>query len=189
MQRRILLIDNMDSFTDNVRHLFERLGHPVTELRCDRTSLPDIQGMDPDLIIISPGPGHPQDAALSRAVVRYFLGKRPLLGICLGMQCMAIEAGGQVVPGSPCHGKAWPVFHVATGIFKGLPVPLTVGRYHSLVCTDIPPCYEAVAWTSDHIPMALQHRTLPAIGLQFHPESFLTEHGLKLAENVLHAYS
>lgn len=185
MQKRVVIIDNMDSFTENVGHLFQRAGGNVTIVRCDRTILKDIEDTHPGLLVISPGPGTPEEATLSRSVVRHFSGKIPVFGICLGMQCIVLELGGVVSKGDPCHGKMCAIHHTRTGIFSGLPSPLTVGRYHSLHVSGLPGSLELTAWTSERIPMAVRHPDYALAGVQFHPESFLTEAGISMAENVL----
>lgn len=186
MRNNLLLIDNLDSFTDNVRHLFARAGADPVVIRTDRADLADVQAHDPDLIILSPGPGHPADAQLNLAVIRHFLGRTPIFGVCLGMQCLALALGASVVRSDPCHGKQWSIEHTGQGMFTGMANPAVVGRYHSLVTIALTPELETCAWTETGDIMALRHRSLPAGGVQFHPESFLTEDGIRIAENILH---
>ncbi|NOY23572.1 MAG: aminodeoxychorismate/anthranilate synthase component II [Acidobacteria bacterium] len=186
MWTKTLLIDNMDSFTQNVRHLFQMAGADVTVFRSDSATLTDIEKFSPELLLISPGPGSPEKAVLSRAIIRKFYGNIPIFGICLGMQCIALELGGIVSKGDPCHGKTRAVHHEGNGVFSAISSPFTVGRYHSLRLSECPDELEVNAGTSDGIPMSIRHRTLPLAGVQFHPESFLTEQGLQIARNVLH---
>lgn len=175
----------MDSFTQNVRHLFQMAGATVSVFRSDKTTLTDVESFSPQLILISPGPGSPEEATFSRAIVRKFSGRIPIFGICLGMQCIAMEMGGVISKGEPCHGKSQAVHHEGNGIFYGIPSPLAVGRYHSLQLSECPEELEVNAGTSDGISMSIRHRSLPLAGVQFHPESFLTEQGRKIARNVL----
>jgi len=175
----------MDSFTQNVRHLFQMAGTEVSVFRSDRTTLKDVETFSPQLILISPGPGSPEDAMFSSAIIRNFSGKIPIFGICLGMQCIALEMGGTISKGEPCHGKSRAVHHEGNGVFSGISSPLTVGRYHSLQLSECPDELEVNARTSDGIPMSIRHRSLPLAGVQFHPESFLTKQGLQIARNVL----
>lgn len=186
MWTKTLLIDNMDSFTENVRHLFQLAGADVTVFRSDRTTLADIERFSPELLLISPGPGAPGEATLSMEIIRGFAGKIPIFGVCLGMQCIALSLGGVISKGEPCHGKARTVLHEGNGVFSGISSPLTVGRYHSLRLSICPDELEVNATTPDGTPMSIRHRTLPLAGVQFHPESFLTVQGLQIARNVLH---
>ncbi len=183
---RTALVDNMDSFTQNVRHLFQVAGAEVTVFRSDQATLRDIEAHKPRLVLISPGPGSPQDADLSRRIIRRFAGVVPIFGICLGMQCLALEYGAGIVKAVPCHGKTDRVRHDGSGVFRGLDNPLAVGRYHSLRVASCPDGFVVNAETADGIPMAIRHRELPLAGVQFHPESFLTQQGLLMAGNVLH---
>ncbi len=183
---RAFLLDNFDSFTHNVACGLVGAGADVEVRRADRCTVAEVAAWAPDLIVISPGPGKPEDAALSLELVRTFAGKVPVLGICLGLQVMAVAFGGAVgrAP-EPVHGKAWDVHHVGTGLFEGLPDPLPVGRYHSLCVTEVPDALERTAWTADGVVMGLRHRTLPLAGVQFHPDSFLTPHGATFFRHAL----
>lgn len=183
---RAFLLDNFDSFTHNVACGLVAAGGDVEVRRADRCTLRDVEAFGPDLLVISPGPGRPEDAALSLALIRTFAGRVPVLGICLGMQALAVAFGGTVgrAP-EPVHGKVWEVRHGGTGLFEGLPDPLPVGRYHSLCVTQVPEVLERTAWTEDGLVMGLRHRTLPLAGVQFHPDSFLTPHGAELFRHAL----
>jgi len=183
---RVLLLDNLDSFTHNVRHGLVEAGAEVIVLRRDQGSLADIERSIPDLLVISPGPGRPEDATLSLEAIHAFAGRLPILGVCLGHQCLAVAFGGTVgrAP-EPVHGKASSIFHGGTSLFEGLPDPFEAGRYHSLGVTRMPECLETTAWTEDGAIMGLRHRTLPIAGVQFHPDSFLTPHGSRLFRHAL----
>lgn len=184
---RILLIDNFDSFTWNVLHGLVEAGGDVTVRRADALDLGAVASFQPDLIAISPGPGRPEDATLSLAVVRQFGARTPILGICLGMQALAVAFGGRVgrAP-EPVHGKVSNVLHAGTGLFEGLPSPLPVGRYHSLCVTEVPPMLDVTARTEEGLVMGLRHRELPLAGVQFHPDSFLTPQGRELLAHAVH---
>lgn len=183
---RVLLLDNLDSFTHNVRHGLVEAGADVTVLRRDQGSLGDIEREAPDLLVISPGPGRPEDAHLALEAIHALAGRLPILGICLGHQCLATAFGGEVGRAEvPVHGKVTPIRHTGTGLFSGLPDPLAVGRYHSLTVTRLPDCLERTAWAEDGTVMALRHRSLPLAGVQFHPDSFLTPHGLDIFRHAL----
>ena len=186
MWTKTLLIDNMDSFTQNVRHLFQLADADVTVFRSDRTFLTDVEQFSPELLLISPGPGTPGEATLSMEIIRNFSGRVPIFGVCLGMQCIALTLGGVISKGESCHGKARTILHEGNGVFSGISSPLTVGRYHSLRLSICPDELEINAATPDGTPMSIRHRTLPLVGVQFHPESFITEQGLQIARNVLH---
>jgi anthranilate synthase/aminodeoxychorismate synthase-like glutamine amidotransferase len=183
---RVLLLDNLDSFTHNVRHGLVEAGAEVSVLRRDQGSLAEIERTPPELLVISPGPGRPEDARLSLEAILALAGRIPILGVCLGHQCLALAFGGAVgrLP-EPVHGKVSPIFHHGTSLFAGLPDPFEVGRYHSLGVTRMPDCLEATAWTADGAIMGLRHRTLPIAGVQFHPDSFLTPHGSRIFRHAL----
>ena len=189
----ILMIDNYDSFTYNLVQYCGELGHAVEVVRNDAVTLADIEALAPDHIIISPGPCTPDEAGISVAAVRHFAGRIPLLGVCLGHQSMAQAFGGRIVHAREVmHGKTSPIHHTGRGVFNGLPNPFTATRYHSLVAerASLPDCFEITAWTTtgegamDEI-MGIAHRTLPLHGVQFHPESILTESGHALLANFL----
>lgn len=186
---KVFLIDNFDSFTFNVAHGLVEAGAEVEVHRADRCTLRDIEAAHPDLLVISPGPGTPEEAALSLEAVRVFGGRLPILGICLGLQVLAVAFGGQVGRGPlPVHGKMSPVHHDEAGLFLGLPAPLAAGRYHSL-CVTTPPAELAVtARTEDGVIMGLRHPTRRMAGLQFHPDSFLTAHGIEIFHNAIHGH-
>jgi len=183
----ILLIDNYDSFVYNLARYLTELGASTVVYRNDAITLADIDAMQPSHIVISPGPCTPSEAGISLAAITHSMGKMPLLGVCLGHQAIAQACGGKVVRGTPCHGKAAQIFHNAEGIFEGLPLALTVGRYHSLVVEEqtLPQDLFVTARTKNNEIMALAHRKYPVFGVQFHPESILTECGYLLLQRFL----
>ena len=184
----LLMIDNYDSFTYNLVQYFGELGETVRVYRNDAISLDGIARLKPDLIVISPGPGTPAQAGVSLDVIREFAGKTPLLGVCLGHQAIGEAFGGRVVHAKrQMHGKVSPVHHHGTGVFEGLPNPLACTRYHSLALdrTSLPECLEITAWCDDGEIMGVRHKTLDVEGVQFHPESILTECGRDLLNNFL----
>lgn len=189
----LLVIDNYDSFTYNLVQYFAELGAEVQVVRNDALSLAEIDALQPARIVISPGPGTPDQAGVSLAVIQEFGGRLPILGVCLGHQAIGQAFGGQVVAaGRIMHGKTSPVRHQGRGVFAGLPDPLRATRYHSLVLDKarLPDCLEVTAWTehpdgSMEEIMGVRHRTLSIEGVQFHPESILSEAGHDLLANFL----
>ncbi len=184
----ILLIDNYDSFTYNLYQYITSLGRPVQVVRNDRTSPEKIAAGDYSAIVISPGPGRPADAGISKAVIRRLADQLPILGVCLGHQAIGEMFGGRVVRApAPVHGKTSAVFHGGTGLYSGLPQPFTAGRYHSLIVdhTGLPACLEVTAYSQDGLIMGLRHKEYAIEGVQFHPESVLTPDGIKLLANFL----
>ena len=183
---RVFLIDNFDSFTCNIAHGLAAAGATVEVCRADGVDLEGLEADPPDLLVLSPGPGRPQDARLSLAAIRRFAGRIPIFGVCLGMQCLAVACGGTVEPGpEPVHGKTSRIQHDGRGIFQGLPSPIRAARYHSLWVRTAPACLEVTAWSEDGAPMALRHRGLRLAGVQFHPDSFLTDDGPAILGHVL----
>ena len=183
---RLLVVDNYDSFTWNLVQLFSVLGVEVVVRRNDVVSLREIAGLEPRWICISPGPRDPAHAGVSRAVIREFAPRLPVLGVCLGMQAINEVFGGKTIRAPvPVHGKRHEVLHDGAGIFAGLPSPFAAARYHSLCVSIRSPALTACAWCKDGVIMGIRHRTLPVFGVQFHPESFLSEHGPALAANFL----
>ncbi|AFI84496.1 glutamine amidotransferase [Methylophaga nitratireducenticrescens] len=189
----LLMIDNYDSFTYNLVQYFAELGAEVEVQRNDKLTISDIETLNPELIVISPGPCTPNEAGISLDVIHQFAGKKPILGVCLGHQAIGQAFGGNVVHARQImHGKTSPVHHNNIGVFKGLNNPLQATRYHSLVIKKetLPDCFEVTAWTEnpdgsiDEI-MGVRHKTLPIEGVQFHPESILTEQGHQLLKNFL----
>ncbi|WP_137974834.1 aminodeoxychorismate/anthranilate synthase component II [Pseudomonas sp. F(2018)] len=189
----LLMIDNYDSFTYNVVQYLGELGADVHVIRNDELSIAEIEALKPERIVVSPGPCTPTEAGVSLEVIKHFAGKLPILGVCLGHQSIGQAFGGDVVRARQVmHGKTSPVFHEDKGAFAGLNMPLTVTRYHSLVVKleTLPECLEVTAWTQhadgsvDEI-MGLRHKTLNIEGVQFHPESILTEQGHELFANFL----
>ena len=184
----ILLIDNYDSFTHNLARYMRELGRSVTVRRNDALGLGEIEKLAPSHIVISPGPCTPERSGISLEVVRRFSGWRPILGVCLGHQCIGQAFGGQVVRARHVmHGKTSPVTHVGTGLFAELPSPFRVTRYHSLIVDreSLPDSLQITAMSDDGVIMGLAHRELPVVGVQFHPEAVLTEHGHRLLDNFL----
>lgn len=182
------MLDNYDSFTYNLVQYFGELGADVHTHRNDQITIEEIEAMQPDRICISPGPCTPAEAGISVDVIKHFAGKVPILGVCLGHQAIGAAYGGDVVRAREImHGKVSSITHRGTDVFAGLPSPFTVTRYHSLaVARDtLPDCLEVTAETDDGEIMGLRHKTLPVYGVQFHPESVLSEHGHALLKNFL----
>jgi anthranilate synthase component II len=187
---RVLVIDNYDSFVYNLVQYLGELGAEPLVHRSDELTLDQIVDLVPDAVLISPGPGRPEDAGLSNAVVEHFAGRRPVLGVCLGHQCIGQVYGGEVVRAPEImHGKTSLVHHDGTGVFAGLPSPFEATRYHSLIVdrASVPAELAITAWTDDDVVMGLRHRELPVEGVQFHPESILTAGGHDLLRNFLAA--
>ncbi len=186
----ILVIDNYDSFVFNLVQYLGELGEEVVVVRNDRMTIQEVRERLPEAILISPGPGRPEHAGMSVSVIRELSSEIPILGVCLGHQAIAEAFGGSVVRApQPVHGKATTVHHDGRSIFEGIPTPLLVGRYHSLVIDteSFPDCLEVTARSDDGLIMAVRHRMHPLEGVQFHPESILTAHGHQLLENYLRA--
>jgi anthranilate synthase component 2 len=184
----LLLIDNYDSFTYNLFQYLSELGEEVVVVRNDKTTLDEIERMKPERIVISPGPSTPQQAGISNDVIKLFGSRIPLLGVCLGHQCIGYSYGGVVgQAGQIMHGKSSLIYHQGQGVLAGLPNPFSAIRYHSLVVKKegLPDCLEVTAWTDDGEIMGLRHRQHPVQGVQFHPESFMTEVGKDLLRNFL----
>ncbi|MDO9214217.1 MAG: aminodeoxychorismate/anthranilate synthase component II [Methylococcales bacterium] len=193
---KVVMVDNYDSFTYNLVQYFGELGADVTVVRNDQVSVADIEALAPDKIVISPGPCTPKEAGISVETIRTFAGRIPLLGVCLGHQSIGYAFGGNIIHAKQImHGKTSLVYHHDTGVFKGLNNPFTATRYHSLVIeqASLPDCLEITAWTQDEAGnldeiMGVRHKTLAIEGVQFHPESILTEHGHDMLRNFLTAY-
>lgn len=187
----LLMIDNYDSFTYNLVQYFGELGQDVQVYRNDEIDLAMVAKLKPRHIVISPGPCTPNEAGISVPLIHEFAGKIPLLGVCLGHQSIGQAFGGRIIKAKTLmHGKTSLIHHENVGVFRDLPNPYTATRYHSLVIEreTIPDCLEITAWTEDDEIMGVRHKTLPVEGVQFHPESILTEHGHALLNNFLTAY-
>ena len=185
---KILIIDNYDSFTYNLVQYFGVLGCDVIVKRNDEISVAEAEALAADRICISPGPGRPEDAGISNEIIRVLGPKTPILGVCLGHQCIGAVFGGEIVSAPRLmHGKTSPVRHHGDGVFNDLPNPFEATRYHSLIVRreTLPPSLEVTAETAEGEVMGLQHREFPIHGVQFHPESVLTGEGLKLLQNFL----
>jgi len=184
----LLMIDNYDSFTYNLVQYFGELGQEVKVVRNDEIDLAAVAALRPDHIVVSPGPCTPNEAGISVPVIREFAGRIPILGVCLGHQSIGQAFGGRIVHARQLmHGKTSQIHHKDTGVFRNLPNPFTATRYHSLVIErdTIPDCLEITAWTEDGEIMGVRHTQLAVEGVQFHPESVLTEHGHQLLNNFL----
>ena len=184
----LLMIDNYDSFTFNIVQYFGQLGENVQVHRNDRITLSEIEAMNPERIVVSPGPCSPEQAGISVSAIKYFAGKIPILGVCLGHQSIGAAFGGNVVrSASLMHGKTSPILHDGKELFAGLPNPFQATRYHSLIVDrpTLPDCLEVTAWVENGEIMGIQHKELPIWGVQFHPESILTEGGMELLSNFL----
>ena len=184
----ILLLDNYDSFTYNLYQYLSELGAEVRVRRNDELSVGDVAAMAPDKIVISPGPCTPSEAGISVALIRELGGSIPILGVCLGHQAIGAAYGGAVVRAPQVmHGKLSAIHHSGAGVFADLPRPFQATRYHSLIVRrdDLPDCLEVTAWTEDGLIMGLRHRDLAVQGVQFHPESIMTEAGKALLKNFL----
>ena len=184
----LLLIDNYDSFTYNLFQYLSELGQEVKVVRNNEVTLAEIEGMNPERIVVSPGPSTPQNAGISNEVIKHFGGKVPVLGVCLGHQCIGHSYGG-IVAGAKqiMHGKSSLIYHTNRGVFAGLKSPFSAIRYHSLVIRreHFPDCLEVIAWTDDGEIMGVRHKQYAVEGVQFHPESFMTEHGKEILRNFL----
>lgn len=184
----LLVIDNYDSFTFNLVQYFGQLGVEQRVFRNDEITVEQALAMNPERVMISPGPCSPTEAGVSCDIIRAFAGKKPLLGVCLGHQAIGQVYGGKVVRApNLMHGKTSPIFHDGEDLFRGMPSPFAATRYHSLVVDrpSLPECLKVTAWTDDGLIMGLKHRTLPVWGVQFHPESYVTERGLDILANFL----
>jgi anthranilate synthase component II len=183
----ILIVDHYDSFTYNLVQLVEQLGRRTVVVKSDAEPVADLVARKPQAVILSPGPGRPEDAGCFTELLIALPDETPVLGVCLGHQALGVVCGGTVGRTDPVHGKASMVFHDGAGIMSGVTNPFEAGRYHSLVVErdHLPDQLELTAWTEDGLVMAAQHRDLPRFGVQFHPESILTPEGPKIVENFL----
>ncbi|MDB4099141.1 aminodeoxychorismate/anthranilate synthase component II [Candidatus Thioglobus sp.] len=189
----LLMIDNYDSFTYNLVQYFGELGQEVVVYRNDEISISEIESLNPNYIVISPGPCTPNEAGISLELIKKFAGKFPILGVCLGFQAIVQSFGGNIIGAQKImHGKVSPVHHTSKSVFKGLKNPLNATRYHSLVAekTTLPDCFEVTAWTNTESGdieeiMGVRHNSYPIEGVQFHPESILTEHGHQILNTFL----
>jgi anthranilate synthase component 2 len=184
----LLMIDNYDSFTYNLVQYFGELGEDVKVFRNDRITLAEIEDLRPKRIVVSPGPCSPEEAGISIAAIRHFAGKIPILGVCLGHQAIGAAFMGKVVRSANLmHGKTSPIHHEGKGLFKGMANPFDATRYHSLIVerSTLPECLEITAWVAEGEIMGLRHREFPIWGVQFHPESILTEGGMSILRNFL----
>jgi len=184
----ILMIDNYDSFTYNLVQYLEELGQKICVYRNDAITIRDIEKLNPSSIVISPGPGRPENAGISCEVIKEFCGKIPILGVCLGHQAIGYCFGGKIVQAKKLmHGKVSKIYHNKKDIFKNIPNPFLATRYHSLVVEkkSLPSCLEITASTNDHEIMGLKHKDYPLWGVQFHPESILTKSGKAILDNFI----
>ena len=189
----LLMLDNYDSFTFNLVQYFEELGAEVSVVRNDQQSVEQLVDLAPERLVVSPGPCTPVEAGISVELIKQCAGVIPVLGVCLGHQCIASAFGAKIVrAGSIMHGKTSPVYHNGQGVFKGLPDPVIATRYHSLVIEkeSLPDCFEITAWTKTHSGeleeiMGVRHRSLALEGVQFHPESIMTDHGHDMLQQFL----
>jgi para-aminobenzoate synthetase component 2 len=185
------MIDNYDSFTYNLVQYLGVLGEELIVKRNDEVTIKEIERLNPDFIMISPGPCTPNEAGISLEAIAYFAGKIPIFGVCLGHQAIAQVFGGKIVRANRLmHGKTSQIFHDGKTIFSGIPSPFTATRYHSLIVEKetLPDCFEISGWTEENEIMAIRHKTLPVEGVQFHPESIMTSHGMQLLKNFIETY-
>ncbi|MCZ8257294.1 MAG: aminodeoxychorismate/anthranilate synthase component II [Polaromonas sp.] len=188
MKRKLLMIDNYDSFTYNIVQYFGELGAEVEVFRNDEISVADIAARRPDLLVVSPGPCSPAEAGISVEAIRHFAGKLPILGVCLGHQSIGAAFGGKIIRAQQLmHGKTSVITTTQEGVFANLPEQFVVNRYHSLAIekSSCPEALAVTAWTDDGEIMGVRHKELPIQGVQFHPESILTEHGHAMLKNFL----
>ena len=184
----LLMIDNYDSFTYNLVQYLRELGEEVVVYRNDKITLAEIEALQPDRLVVSPGPCTPNEAGISVSAILHFAGKLPILGVCLGHQSIGQAYGGKIVRAERLmHGKTSPIFHDGRELFAGLPDPFDATRYHSLLVerASFPECLEVTAWTEEGEIMGMRHRELPIWGMQFHPESILTVNGMDMLRNFL----
>ncbi|ARG97851.1 anthranilate synthase component II [Legionella micdadei] len=184
----LILIDNYDSFTYNLVQYFQSLGQTVRVFANDQVSIEEIEHLAPEYLVISPGPKGPENAGISLAAIKHFYQRIPILGVCLGHQCIAYSFGASIIQAPEIiHGKTSLISHHKQGLFRNLPNPFKATRYHSLAVdiSTLPPCFAIDAWAQQTI-MAISHRQYPLYGLQFHPESILTEYGMTLLGQFLH---
>ncbi|AHN20130.1 aminodeoxychorismate/anthranilate synthase component II [Lysinibacillus sphaericus] len=187
----ILMIDNYDSFTYNLVQYFGEFGHELIVKRNDSLTIADIEKLAPDMIVISPGPCSPNEAGESLNIIRYFAGNIPILGVCLGHQAIAQVFGGHVIRAERLmHGKTSPVLHAEKGLHAGMPNPFQATRYHSLIVEkeSLPACFDVTAWTAEGEIMGIRHKEYPIEGVQYHPESIMTEQGKKLLRHFIELY-
>ncbi len=191
MSRVILMIDNYDSFTFNLVQYLGEMGQELVVKRNDEISINEIEEMNPDFLMISPGPCTPDDAGISLDAIRTFAGKVPIFGVCLGHQSIAQAFGGDVIRAEQLmHGKTSDIYHDGKTVFAGLEQPFSAARYHSLIVKKetLPACFEISAWTKDDEIMAIRHKELPIEGVQFHPESIITSYGKDMLRNFIETY-
>ena len=192
VREMILMIDNYDSFTFNLVQYLGELGEELVVKRNDEITIWDIEQLKPEFLMVSPGPCSPNEAGISLEVIKYFAGKIPIFGVCLGHQSIAQAFGGDVVQAERLmHGKTSQMYHDGKTIFADIPNPFPATRYHSLIVKKetLPECFEVTSWTKEGEIMAIRHKALPIEGVQFHPESIMTSHGKELLQNFIHSYS